>query len=129
MQKSCTVRGHARPSVDSAGRRLCCFLAATCRRGTAPGRTAGVQTISREQLPQVWQQASWLRVIEVFDLAVDPKRRRRDDEIWVKSPFTQEEKARCTSACRRISSRTSAAAKGAASCNFAGRCYVGRVWR
>jgi len=46
-----------------------------------------------EQLPQVWQQASWLRVIEVFDLAVDPKRRRRDDEIWVKSPFTQEEKA------------------------------------
>ena len=53
----------------------------------------GVQTISREQLPQVWQQASWLRVIEVFDLAVDPKRRRRDDEIWVKSPFTQEEKA------------------------------------
>ena len=55
--------------------------------------SSGVQTISREQLPQVWQQASWLRVIEVFDLAVDPKRRRRDDEIWVKSPFTQEEKA------------------------------------
>ena len=53
----------------------------------------GVQTISREQLPQVWQQASWLRVIEVFDLAVDHKRRRRDDEIWLKSPFTQEYKA------------------------------------
>jgi DNA primase len=51
------------------------------------------ETISREQLPQIWQQASWLRVIEVFDLAVDPKRGRRDDEIWLKSPFTQEEKA------------------------------------
>jgi len=50
-------------------------------------------TISREQLPQVWQQASWLRVIEVFALEVDPKRSRRDDEIWIKSPFTQEEKA------------------------------------
>lgn len=49
--------------------------------------------ISREQLPQIWQQASWLRVIEVFDLAVEEKRRRRDDEIWLKSPFTQEEKA------------------------------------
>jgi len=55
--------------------------------------SSGVQTILREQLPGVWQQASWLRVIEVFDLAVDPKRRRRDDEIWLKSPFTQEEKA------------------------------------
>ena len=51
------------------------------------------KTVSREQLPRVWQQASWLRVIEVFDLTVEPKRRRRDDEIWLKSPFTQEEKA------------------------------------
>jgi len=55
--------------------------------------SSGVQTILREQLPRVWQQASWLRVIEVFDLAVDHKRRRRDDEIWLKSPFTREEKA------------------------------------
>jgi 5S rRNA maturation endonuclease (ribonuclease M5) len=31
-----------------------------------------------------------LRVIEVFDLQVDSKRRRRDDEIWLKSPFTGE---------------------------------------
>ncbi|MBL7205601.1 MAG: IS21 family transposase [Desulfobacteraceae bacterium] len=63
--------------------------------GPLPENTisSGVQTILREQLPQVWQQASWLRVIEVFDLAVDHKRRRRDDEIWLKSPFTQEEKA------------------------------------
>lgn len=51
------------------------------------------KTISREQLSQIWQEASWLRVIEVFDLAVDHKRGRRDDEIWLKSPFTQEEKA------------------------------------
>jgi transposase/5S rRNA maturation endonuclease (ribonuclease M5) len=49
--------------------------------------------ISREQLPQVWKQANWLRVIEAFDLEVDHNRSRRDDEIWIKSPFTQEEKA------------------------------------
>jgi len=55
--------------------------------------SSAVQTISTEQLPQVWQQASWLRVIEAFNLTVDPKRRRREDEIWLKSPFTQEEKA------------------------------------
>ena len=49
--------------------------------------------VSREQLPQVWQQASWLRVIEVFDLSVEEKRRSRDDEIWLQSPFTQEQEA------------------------------------
>ena len=51
------------------------------------------KTISRDQLPQIWQQASWLEVIKVFALQVDHKRSRRDDEIWIKSPFTQEEKA------------------------------------
>jgi transposase/5S rRNA maturation endonuclease (ribonuclease M5) len=55
--------------------------------------SSGSTTISREQLPLVWQQASWLQVIEVFALEVDSKRSRRDDEIWLKSPFTQEEKA------------------------------------
>jgi len=49
--------------------------------------------IDRQQLRQVWQQASWPRVIEVFQLCVDPQRRRRDDEIWLKSPFTQEQQA------------------------------------
>jgi|WetSurMetagenome_2_1015567.scaffolds.fasta_scaffold20914_2 transposase len=49
--------------------------------------------IDWKQFRQVWQQASWLRVIEVFQLSIDPQRRRRDDEIWIKSPFTQEEQA------------------------------------
>jgi transposase/5S rRNA maturation endonuclease (ribonuclease M5) len=49
--------------------------------------------ISREALPQIWQQASWLKVIEVFGLTVDDQRRRRDDELWVKSPFTAESRA------------------------------------
>lgn len=49
--------------------------------------------IGREHLPRVWQQASWPKVIEVFGLSVDAKRRSRDDEIWVKSPFTHEERA------------------------------------
>ena len=49
--------------------------------------------ISREQLPQIWRQASWLKVIEVFGLSVDDKRRSRDDEIWLKSPFTADSQA------------------------------------
>ena len=54
---------------------------------------AGAESIRREHLAQVWQQASWLRVIEVFDLVVEDKRRTRDDELWLQSPFTREEKA------------------------------------
>ena len=55
--------------------------------------SSGSGIISREQLCQVWQQASWLRVIETFQLTVESKRGSRDDEIWLKSPFTREEKA------------------------------------
>jgi transposase/5S rRNA maturation endonuclease (ribonuclease M5) len=64
---------------------------------TAPEKTvgqsvssAGSAIVSRDNLAQVWQRASWLRVIEVFELQVDSKRRRRDDEIWLRSPFTRE---------------------------------------
>jgi transposase/5S rRNA maturation endonuclease (ribonuclease M5) len=46
--------------------------------------------VSWDNLAQVWQRASWLRVIELFELQIDSKRRRRDDEIWLKSPFTGE---------------------------------------
>ena len=49
--------------------------------------------ISREHLSQIWQQASWHKVIEVFGLSVDDKRRSRDDEIWLRSPFNHEERA------------------------------------
>jgi len=52
--------------------------------------SGGSAIVSWDNLAQVWQRASWLRVIEVFDLQVDSKRRRRDDEIWLKSPFTGE---------------------------------------
>jgi DNA primase len=55
--------------------------------------SCGSEVICREQLRQIWQQASWLRVIEVFDLTVENKRRSRDDEIWLKSPFTHEQNA------------------------------------
>lgn len=47
--------------------------------------------ISREQLPDVWQNASWPKVIEVFGL--EPERRGKSDEIWLKSPFSDEDKA------------------------------------
>jgi transposase/5S rRNA maturation endonuclease (ribonuclease M5) len=50
----------------------------------------GSEIVSRDNLAKVWQQASWPRVIEVFDLQVDSKRRHKDDEIWLKSPFTGE---------------------------------------
>jgi transposase/5S rRNA maturation endonuclease (ribonuclease M5) len=49
--------------------------------------------ISRQELREVWQQASWRKVIEVFQLNMDPQRRSRDDEIWIRSPFTQEQRA------------------------------------
>jgi transposase/5S rRNA maturation endonuclease (ribonuclease M5) len=49
--------------------------------------------IDHQQLRNIWQQASWLRVIEMFQLSVDPLRCRRDDEIWIQSPFTQEQQA------------------------------------
>ena len=45
------------------------------------------------QIRQVWQQASWPKVIETFQLSVDDQRRRRDDELWIKSPFTGEQQA------------------------------------
>jgi transposase len=69
-------------------------------RGSAPKQSdrqpacaSGPTIIPGNNLAQVWRQASWLRVIEVFDLKVDSKRLRRDDEIWLKSPFTAEQKA------------------------------------
>jgi transposase len=49
--------------------------------------------IDPQQLREVWQQASWRKVIEVFQLSVDSQRRSREDEIWLRSPFTQEQRA------------------------------------
>jgi transposase/5S rRNA maturation endonuclease (ribonuclease M5) len=49
--------------------------------------------ISRQELREVWRQASWRKVIEVFQLNVDEQRGSRDDEIWLRSPFTQEQRA------------------------------------
>jgi hypothetical protein len=47
----------------------------------------------REQLPKIWQSASWENVIEVFGLEVDEKRHSKPEEIWIKSPFTGEKTA------------------------------------
>jgi len=80
-----------------AGEDYAAFWKQHAARGSAPeqsvGKTVcsgGSAIVSWDNLAQVWQRASWLRVIEVFDLQVDSKRRRRDDEIWLKSPFTGE---------------------------------------
>ena len=51
------------------------------------------QTMDGMQLRRVWQHANWRKVIEVFQLRVDHERRSRDDEIWIRSPFTQEQRA------------------------------------
>jgi transposase/5S rRNA maturation endonuclease (ribonuclease M5) len=50
-------------------------------------------SISKEQLRQVWQNADWRRVIEVFGLQEDSRGRCGPDEIWIKSPFTAEKTA------------------------------------
>lgn len=47
--------------------------------------------ITREQLPDVWRNASWQKVIEVFGLEFS--HRGKSDEIWIKSPFNDEEEA------------------------------------
>jgi transposase len=49
--------------------------------------------MEREQLPKIWRSAKWEKVIEVFGLEVDAKRRCKPDEIWIKSPFTGEKTA------------------------------------
>lgn len=49
--------------------------------------------IPREQLKKIWQGADWQRVIEVFGLEIDRKRRSKANEIWIKSPFTDEDMA------------------------------------
>ncbi len=49
--------------------------------------------MSQEQLRQVWRNANWHRVIEVFGLEVDTFRRCKSDETWIKSPFTDERTA------------------------------------
>lgn len=45
--------------------------------------------LSQENLPQVWQNADWLKVMEVFGL--EPQKNGKSDEIWIKSPFNGEE--------------------------------------
>lgn len=47
--------------------------------------------LSRENLPRVWQNADWLKVIEVFGLEL--QKQGKSDEVWIKSPFTGEENA------------------------------------
>jgi transposase/5S rRNA maturation endonuclease (ribonuclease M5) len=61
----------------------------------SPGKSNSTESCDSKtlSLPEVWGQASWLRVIEVFGLEVDKNKSRRDDEIWIESPFTQEENA------------------------------------
>lgn len=49
--------------------------------------------VSRQDLPAVWSNASWRKVIETFGLEVDAGRRHLPDEFWVKSPFTCEKTA------------------------------------
>jgi len=47
--------------------------------------------VSRETLPQVWQNADWFKVMAVFGL--EPQQQGKNDEIWIRSPFTDEANA------------------------------------
>ena len=53
----------------------------------------GAIKINREHLPQIWRNANWWEVIGVFNLEVAENRRDKSDEIWIKSPFTNEKTA------------------------------------
>ena len=46
--------------------------------------------ISKADLPMVWQNADWLKVLTVFDL--EPQK-HKNNEIWIKSPFSDEKNA------------------------------------
>ena len=46
--------------------------------------------ISKQDLPNVWQSADWLKVMAVFGL--EPQKNKKD-EIWIQSPFTGEQNA------------------------------------
>ena len=61
--------------------------------GSERGREKSRFVMPKEQLPKVWQSASWEKVIDVFGLEVDGKRRSKAEEIWIKSPFTGEKTA------------------------------------
>lgn len=83
------------------------------------GRQAAAEvTISRQNLPQVWQNASWHRVIEVFNLQVDQKRNGKSDEIWIKSPFTNENNASCHLNLKQNVFKDFSSAKGGGILNF-----------
>lgn len=47
-------------------------------------------SFSKQDLPQVWQNADWIKVLGVFGLK--PQKHKKD-EIWIKSPFTADENA------------------------------------
>lgn len=46
--------------------------------------------ISKRDLPRVWENADWLKVLAVFGL--EPQK-QNNDEIWIKSPFSGEQNA------------------------------------
>jgi len=62
----------------------------------SPEETRGKKNrfvMPKEQLPGIWQRASWEKVIDVFGLEIDETRRCKANEIWIKSPFTGENTA------------------------------------
>jgi len=42
------------------------------------------------QLPLVWQNADWHRVVEAFGLTIDSRKSKLGRELWICSPFTDE---------------------------------------
>lgn len=47
--------------------------------------------MSRDQMRDIWKAASWEKVIDAFGLT--PIRQSKPNEIWIKSPFTDEKTA------------------------------------
>ena len=49
--------------------------------------------MSRGQMQRVWRNADWQRVIDIFGLMIDHRRRSKQDEIWIRSPFNDDKNA------------------------------------
>jgi hypothetical protein len=92
--------------------------------------------LSRENLPRVWQNADWFKVMDVFGL--EPQRQGKSDEIWIRSPFTGEANASLHVQLKRNIFKDFSSGKGGGILNFCQEllarqgmsmdCYQVAVW-
>ena len=96
QRPGCRLVESQKPSIDIATESSLCQEHKLIRSSTDYGDffnrfASGNHTvITKQELPQVWRNADWLKVLAVFGL--EPEK-HRNDEVWIKSPFNDEENA------------------------------------